>query len=172
MDQQVFNQTSSITPGETLSSSTNTAISYAGFWRRFLAALIDGIFMGILSGLLGFAFGSDFIIGYALNLIVGVIYVGVFDSSMLMGTPGKALVGIVVVRDSNYEKLSFKTAVIRYLLKSLSALILFIGYLIQPFTRKRQTLHDLITETVVIRKDIGDINYFKAFKENFRAIIN
>lgn len=171
MDQSVFNQANSEPQSASTAVVQNTAVTYAGFWRRFVAAFIDGIFLAILGGLLGVAFGSDLIISYAMNMILGIIYYGVFDSSAMMGTPGKALLGIVVVKDLSLDRLSFKTAVIRYLLKSLSGLMLMIGYLIQPFTRKRQTLHDLITEAVVIKKDIGEINYFTAFKDNFKKIV-
>lgn len=170
MDQNVFNQASPENSSAVVTPMA-TAI-YAGFWRRFIAAFIDGIVLAIIGAVLGYAFGGDLIVGYAVNTVLGILYFGVFDSSEMMGTPGKALLGIVLVRDNSLERVSFKTAVIRYLLKSLSCLILMIGYLMQPFTRKRQTLHDMITETVVIKKDIGDINYFKAFKENFKKIID
>ncbi len=43
-------------------------------------------------------------------------------------------------------------AVGRHLATLLSSAIFFIGYLIQPFTRKRQALHDIIASTLVLRK--------------------
>jgi len=58
----------------------------------------------------------------------------------------------IIVTDINGEKISFKKASARYLLKFLSASILFIGFIIAAFTSKKQALHDIIAETLVIKK--------------------
>jgi uncharacterized RDD family membrane protein YckC len=61
----------------------------------------------------------------------------------------------LVVTDENGAKISFGRATGRHFGKYLSALILFIGYLIQPFTAKRQALHDMLAGTlVVVRRPI------------------
>jgi uncharacterized RDD family membrane protein YckC len=168
MDNQIFNQ-----PTQTQTINlTNTPVQYSGFFRRFLAMLIDGFITGILGVILSFIVGSDVIITLSISTIIGVIYVGIFDSSEMMGTPGKAFMGIAVVSKSNLEKITFKTAVIRFVLKYVSGLMLCIGYLIQPFTEKKQAFHDMMAETVVIKKNIGEVNYFTAFKNNLSRVLN
>lgn len=168
MDNQIFNQPA--TGPETISVAT-ISVEYAGFWRRLAAALIDCIVL-FLVGVLSFFLFKDSVTNFFFGVLTGILYNGVFDSSAMMGTPGKALMGIAIVGEDTKSRITFKLAVIRFLLKYISALLMFIGYIMQIFTTKRQTLHDMLTETIVIKKDVGDINYFKAYKENFKRIID
>lgn len=171
MDNQIFNQPHSAPFPKDSSNESNT-LNYAGFLRRFLAFLIDGFFTGILSLLFGFFIGNDLIMNISLGAFINIIYFSVFDSSELMGTPGKALLSIVVVTENNPNRISFQSALIRYLCKYISSAVLLLGYLIQPFTNRRQTFHDLVANTIVIKKDPGQLSYWKAFKDNFRHILN
>lgn len=146
-------------------------MNYAGFWRRFAASIIDSIILMIPSMLLtatvhnvGFSVGSGFLIGF--------LYYPFFESSALAGTPGKALLGLAIVSEAGGD-ITFKQAVIRFFCKYLSALLAFIGYLMQPFTAKRQTLHDMIAEVVVIRKENSpEMNYFSVWKANFKKVVD
>jgi len=168
MDQQIFNQPpSASSPALTIASAV-----YAGFWRRFIAVLIDGFFTGILDVIFGFLTGNDMIVSISVSTVIGIIYTAVFDSSELMGTPGKAMLGIAIAKETDQSRISFQTAILRFLCKYLSSVFLLVGYLIQPFTEKRQTFHDIVTNTVVIRKDPGQLSYWKSFKDNFNKIIS
>lgn len=146
-------------------------MNYAGFWRRFAASIIDSIILMIPSMLLtatvhsvGVSVGSGFLIGF--------LYYPFFESSALAGTPGKALLSLAIVSEAGGD-ITFKQAVIRFFCKYLSALLAFIGYLMQPFTAKRQTLHDMIAEVVVIRKESSpDLNYFAVWKANFKKVVD
>ena len=171
MDNQIFNQP----PATPLVSETvmpPAPVIYAGFWRRFVALLIDAFFTGILGGILGFITGNDVVVSLSVSTIVGIIYTAIFASSELMGTPGKAMLGIAIATEKEQKRISFQSAILRYLCKYLSSVFLLIGYLIQPFTDKRQTLHDILTKTIVIKKDPGEMNYWQAFKNNFNKIMN
>lgn len=148
-------------------------MEYAGFWRRFAANLIDSMITTIPGMLFG-AFGAGFsATGIGLGFIIGFLYRPFFESSILRGTPGKALMNIVVVSE-NGDRLTFKQACIRFFCAYLSALILYIGYLMQPFTARRQTLHDMIAETVVIKNTelSQDLNYFSVWKDQFKEIVS
>lgn len=171
MDQQIFNQ-SSVTPPASETIIPVTPIIYAGFWRRFIAVLIDAFFTGIIGALVGFITGNDMIVSISVSTVIGIIYIAVFDSSELMGTPGKAMLGLSVVTEKEQNRISFQTAILRFLCKYISSVVLLIGYMIQPFTEKRQTFHDIVTSTIVIRKDPGQLNYWNCFKDNFNKIIN
>ncbi len=61
------------------------------------------------------------------------------------------IVGIKVV-DKNGNKLSFLRAFARNVGKTISALILYIGFLLILFSDYRQGLHDLMAKTFVVRK--------------------
>ena len=71
-------------------------------------------------------------------------------SSSRQATVGKIAVGIVVT-DEQGRRISFLRATGRWFGKYLSGFLL-IGYLIQPFTAKRQTLHDIMAGCLVLRK--------------------
>jgi len=150
------------------------APEYAGFWRRFFASLIDGIILGVLTtvvyfpvamviGLAGFASASSsgdfsnlgFIEGplVALNWIVSILiswlYEAMLPASAKQATLGKMALGMIVT-DLDGRRLSFGRATGRYFGKWVSSFTLLIGYLIQPFTAKRQALHDMLAGTLVV----------------------
>ena len=143
---------------------------YAGFFRRYAAALIDALIMIVPSLFIG---GSVAVIplSFGLGLVLGLLYKPVFESSVMAATPGKALMGIVVQSEDG-QTLTYKKAVIRYLCSYLSIAIMGIGYLMQPFTSRRQTLHDMLSEAVVIRKETPDLNYFIVWKDQLKNIFS
>lgn len=144
-------------------------MKYSGFLRRFVANIIDSIILFIPSAMLGTSVQS--IPGsLAFGLFVGVAYYPIFESSELKGTPGKALMGIVVLSEAG-ERISFKTAFIRYFCRYLSMMILYMGYIMQLFTSKRQTLHDMLSECIVVDQEVPDLNYFTVWKAQFKEVV-
>ena len=145
-------------------------MTYAGFFRRFAATIIDVIILTVPSLFIG---GSVAMIpvSIGLGLIFGLLYKPVFESSMMNATPGKALMGIIVLGEDG-QTLSYKRAVIRYFCSYLSSVIMGIGYLMQPFTSKRQTLHDILSKAVVIRKETPDLNYFVVWKDQLKILFS
>jgi len=135
---------------------------YAGFWRRFAASIIDSLISFILGGIVGFiigfvwafqGYGVESIkpVLYILGLIGNWLYFTIFESSHLQATLGKLALGIIVT-DYSYNQISFGRANARYFSKIISGLILCIGYLMAGFTEKKQGLHDIIAQTLVVRK--------------------
>jgi uncharacterized RDD family membrane protein YckC len=72
------------------------------------------------------------------------------ESSGSQGTVGKIMCGLRVT-DTQGQRISFGRATGRYLAKILSALTLFIGYLMVAWTRQKRGLHDFIAGTLVVR---------------------
>jgi uncharacterized RDD family membrane protein YckC len=72
------------------------------------------------------------------------------ESSAWQATLGKRVLGVVVT-DLAGDRISFGRATGRYFASQISCAIFLIGYLMQPFTKKRQTLHDKIAGTLVVR---------------------
>jgi uncharacterized RDD family membrane protein YckC len=93
------------------------------------------------------------VIGSVLPLIGGILvwffYAPVLESSAIRATIGKYLLGIQV-SDLAGHRLSLKAATIRNLLKIISTVLLFIGFFVAMFTRRRQSVHDLIADSVVV----------------------
>lgn len=143
---------------------------YAGFWKRVAASMIDafaigipvGIVAAIIAGLLGL--GSSFASGFsgtanAFNLgesgiswVLSALAYGWFHSAAgLMATPGKLAIGIKVVRTDG-DKISFLRGFGRYWATLLSAILIGIGYLMAAFTARKQALHDMVCDTLVVDK--------------------
>jgi uncharacterized RDD family membrane protein YckC len=72
------------------------------------------------------------------------------ESSGSQATVGKMMCGLRVT-DTQGQRISFGRATGRYFAKILSALTLFIGYLMVGWTRQKRGLHDFIAGTLVIR---------------------
>jgi len=127
---------------------------YAGFWRRFVAALIDGIILAIAVVSVGLIFSFEEegeIRGSILGLLVSWLYYALQESSPSRATLGKKALGITVT-DLNGNRISFGRATGRHFGKVLSAIILYVGFLMAGFTEKKQALHDMMAGCLVIKK--------------------
>ena len=133
---------------------------YVGFWKRFRAHLTDWLAVSLLIfvieicvGILGIFIPwllSDIIISL-LSLIAIVLYFAGFESSTYQGTIGKQGVGIKIT-DLEGNRITFWRALFRYVVKMITALMLGIGYLAIPFSKKKQGLYDIAAGTVVVYK--------------------
>ena len=145
-------------------------VVYAGFWKRVAANVIDsfvvgivgGIIGAILGGIIGAVFGLNGGLGgggfLAIQLVTNLVsititagYYAWFHSSANQATLGKMAIGIKVVRTDG-EAIGFARGVGRYFAFLLSSLILCIGLLMAAFTERKQGLHDLICDTLVVDK--------------------
>ena len=159
----------------TAAVSSNAAIVlggevvYAGFWKRFAALTIDGFVTAIASWIIqiplfilagvGGAFGGDpfatggsiavIVFSYLVSIAIPLFYSSWMHASSHQATLGKMAVGIKVCRTSG-ERISFLRAMGRYFAQIPSALILGIGYLMAGFTERKQALHDMIGDTLVV----------------------
>lgn len=137
------------------SAGLGSEVVYAGFWLRLLAALIDGVIISSATQFVAavLTLGHPFVHlveNSFVSTVVHFLYVSLFDSSKIQATPGMALFGMVVT-DLEGDQISFNRAAGRYFASILSGLILGIGYLMIAFTARRQALHDLICDTLVLR---------------------
>lgn len=134
---------------------------YAGFWVRYGAVAIDSLittllFLAILAVLvyLSGLFGAQLMYSDArlntLSLVVSWLYYAGLESGVHNATLGKRLFKLQVLRAEDHTGISFFLATARFGVSLLSLLLFAIGYLMQPFTPKKQALHDLATSTVVI----------------------
>lgn len=143
-------------------SATGAEATYAGFWKRFAAALVDGLVIGGVGFAVGMAIGLGFaftggseagleIASNLIGVILGWLYAAWFESSPSMGTLGKQAMGIQVT-DLDGNRISFARATGRHFGKILSALPLFIGYLMVAFTERKQGLHDILAGCLVVNR--------------------
>ncbi len=126
--------------------STQATGDRAGFGQRLAAVLIDSLILAVPSVILLIILPAE--LYYVLSTLIGAAYVTYFEGGAGQ-TIGKRALGIVVT-DLTGGRISFGRATGRYFAFFLSDITLGLGYLIQPFTRKRQALHDLIAGTLVV----------------------
>jgi uncharacterized RDD family membrane protein YckC len=84
-----------------------------------------------------------------LVIIIPWLYYASFESSRSQATPGKLLMRIVVT-DLEGNKPTFARVTLRHFAKFISALIIFIGFLMIGFTKRKQGLHDKISGCLVL----------------------
>ncbi len=136
---------------------------YSSFWRRFLALFIDGMILLIPHLIL------NSLIPVAGSFLLLFLYKPVFESSPIRATPGKAILGMVVITEEG-DRLTFKEATVRLLMFFVSGMFLFIGFFMSLFTEKRQALHDLVAHTLVIDQVMPQENYFDIWLNQMRFI--
>lgn len=142
-------------------------VRYAGFWTRLLAYLLDAaiIMIGVivillcsamLNGLVQFSavFGVISLLLSLLIILWIVIYFPFFTATR-GATPGKTMLGIIVVDAGNRFPVGWPKALMRELLGRLiiDKLILSLGDLLIIFDSRKQALHDKIGGTYVVYKD-------------------
>lgn len=151
----------------------------AGFWIRFLAMLIDGIIIGIPFWILGSitgaydtttndAFGNevertDFRFGYGftpgvplwfnlLSTAAGVAYYASLEGGVTGQTLGKRICNIRVVDATTGQPgIGPGRGVGRYFARWLSAIPLGLGYFWMLWDQRKQTWHDKLVTTLVVK---------------------
>ncbi|HEX8917966.1 MAG TPA: RDD family protein [Chloroflexota bacterium] len=114
-------------------------------WTRLLALIFDLLLM-------------------ATPLVVAVRFVGVPGAAAINGlyvvgmmssrkqaTLGMMFFGLVIT-DQVGDPITLRRAVVRYLASLVSVLTFGFGYFIGLFTRRRQTFHDLLAATLIVRR--------------------
>jgi len=128
---------------------------YAGFVRRAGAAILDGLVVslpGTVAHQLGVTTGS-FWPDMLVESLIWLPYYVIFLASPWQATLGKRAFGIKVT-DREGRRIGLGRSFARHVASFLSALALMIGYLMVPFTKKRQAMHDMMAGTLVVNADM------------------
>lgn len=154
-------------------ATTSRQPMYAGFWLRVVASIIDSFVIGagmlvvllvfgiVLAGVVTATGKNNLennpvvilaaLLFYPLLIVVPWLYFAYMESSSWQATVGKRALGLIVT-DSNGQPISFWRATGRYFGKIVSNMTLFIGYAMAGFTEKKQALHDMIADCLVLRR--------------------
>jgi len=126
------------------------AMNYAGFWRRFVAQIIDAIILGAITGILIWIlfFGAPQAVSW-LGSVIGIVYVIGFWTWRGQ-TPGKIVMGVKIVKTDG-SPIGIGRAILRYIGYWVSSIIICIGYLMIAWDSKKQGLHDKIAGTYVVK---------------------
>lgn len=128
---------------------------------RLIAYIIDFLLLYILGGILHVIFGLGTLrststsFNFSLNwfelFIVAFIYFMLFAILTNGKTIGK-LITKVEIRNNNLELVERKTIILREFIKSLFILFSIISFIVVLVREDRKSLHDLVVDTIVIRK--------------------
>ena len=162
-------QTQYLQPGYAAQTAVGAPTVYGGFWIRFVAAIIDGVIVqavvtpvafivGVMIGVAGAAVATTgrgpsilaIWIAGVFGLFASWLYEAAMESSSKQATLGKMVLGMKVT-DLQGNRISFARATARHFCKYISAMIMFIGYIMAGFTERKQALHDMIAGTLVQR---------------------
>jgi uncharacterized RDD family membrane protein YckC len=151
--------------------------SYAGFWKRLIAYLIDSMMISLVGLVLFLPIfvllgmnevlqemeGSEPSPGVILAFVVATLFGGLtallcqwlyfalMESSSSGGTLGKMAIGIKVV-DMHGNRITFWRATGRHFAKYISACTFGIGYVMAGFTQQKQALHDIVAGCLVVNR--------------------
>jgi uncharacterized RDD family membrane protein YckC len=135
--------------------ATDTNVKYAGLHWRLLAGIIDTVVMflpAFLSASIAEAiFGPSEAMGWIFVILVWWIYYAVLHASRWQASLGMKLLRMKITGRTG-ERIDFGRATGRYFASLISSVFCYAGYLIIPFTPKRQGLHDLVASTFVIKE--------------------
>ena len=123
---------------------------YGGFWTRFVAWIIDAIIISVVLATIRLAAqGFEQITSDALfNTVVAWTYFVVLTAARGQ-TVGKMAVGVKVVT-ADGQKPGVRAVLVREVVgKAVSAVILFLGFLLIAVDGRKRGLHDRIGSTFV-----------------------
>lgn len=136
--------------------STGTGVVYGSFLERFIAVIIDGLILVVIGVVLNTVSvvavnESGRSIIQLLSTVVGWAYYMYMDVSR-GATLGKKAMGLRVQNVNTGENLTYMEAFLREVIgKILSSVVLLLGYFWMLWDDKKQTWHDKIGSSVVIK---------------------
>lgn len=127
-------------------------MTYPTKLQRIAGWLIELVVVSLLLAV-GLLFGGEnLFVGFVIGLTAVWLYFAGLESSPRQATLSGPILGVRVT-DLEGERLTFTRATGRHFAMYLSAITPFaIGYWMAFWTKRRQTLHDLLARTLVLRK--------------------
>ena len=148
---------------------TRASLEYAGFWLRVWAGYIDVTLEALVALLVTAIFDAvmrlitpkyglspitaRYLTGIVFIFVLAIgswLYAAFSESSRWRATLGKRVVGLQVLTASGGQ-LSFGQATVRHFMKFLSLFTATVGFMMAGWTRRRQALHDIPSDCIVVR---------------------
>jgi uncharacterized RDD family membrane protein YckC len=120
----------------------------ASFGQRLVAAIIDGILIGVVGAIIELAIRNS--LGTLIALVVGIGYYGWLEGSTSGQTVGKKMMGIRVYDLRQGGPIGTGRAVGRYFARIISTIPCLLGYFWMLWDGEKQTWHDKLVGSVVV----------------------
>jgi uncharacterized RDD family membrane protein YckC len=119
----------------------------ASFGRRLVAVIIDGILLGVVSGIF---YVISRPLGYVVELLLTIAYLTYLEGSPSGQTIGKKAMGIRVIDFRTGGSIGYGRAFIRWIGRYVSAIACLLGYFWMLWDKEKQTWHDKFANAVVV----------------------
>jgi uncharacterized RDD family membrane protein YckC len=86
-----------------------------------------------------------------LGLLASWLYFAGLESSPKQATLGKQMLGLIVT-DGSGGRVGFGRASVRFWSKLVSMALFMVGFVMAAFTERKQALHDLIADCLVVKR--------------------
>jgi uncharacterized RDD family membrane protein YckC len=93
------------------------------------------------------------VLAYVLAIVGSIAYFIYFEGGPKGATPGKQIVGIRIVDMRTGGPIGYGRAFIRWIMKIVSGIPLYLGYLWMLWDKEKQTWHDKVADCVVVPAD-------------------
>jgi len=123
----------------------------AGWWPRFGAAMIDGVLVVVIAGLLFRVLPSGS--GGGLWLLISAAYFTLTEGGPRGAGLGKRALGLRVVDQRTGGSIGYSRAFVRWLTQCVSAMFCFLGYFWMLWDPEKQCWHDKLAGDVVVHSD-------------------
>lgn len=144
-----------------MSENVQAQQTYAGFWIRTLASLIDTVWVTLLvAPILTWYYGMEFWtsrvdefrgFSFVVQLVMPAIAIIVFW--LYRGaSPGKMITGVEIVDALTGQKPTPRQCIVRYLGYYVSLLAFFVGFVWIAIDKQKQGWHDKLAGTIVLKK--------------------
>jgi uncharacterized RDD family membrane protein YckC len=125
-------------------------VAYGGFWARFGAVFLDGLIIGIPAQILAAAISPG--LAFVLQIAATLVYVAVLEGGPTGQTIGRKALALRVVDATTLQPgIGPGRAIGRYFAKFLSTIAIGLGYLWMLWDPRKQTWHDKLASTVVVK---------------------
>ena len=142
----------------------STAVHPVGFWARFAAMLVDSLLLVLITvPILLWAYDTqtllrpvfvrgpvDLLVSWVLPVAATLVF-----WRYRSATPGKMLIGAVIVDAATLGRPSTRQLVIRYVGYLASILPLGLGFLWIAWDARKQAFHDKLANTLVVYRPTG-----------------
>lgn len=125
--------------------------SYVGLTTHEVVTMVGeqpDIAIGEFLALMGY--GSNLIVPVLCYNVIWLLYFALMECSSKQATIGKLVIKLKVTNLEG-ERISFIRATGRYFGKIISQLPLYFGFFMAGFTKRKQALHDIMADCLVVR---------------------
>lgn len=152
---------------------------FAGFWTRFWAYTIDLIVLYAISGIFikpifrafDLAVSNPvflFFSPYKITILVVLLLYFTLMTRFFQQTVGKMVMGIKVVSQRG-ERLTWGTLIFREVIGRFISKLLVLPYLLVVFMPKKEALHDIFADTIVVHEDAYEKDLQSRYLNNIRS---